>query len=371
MESNIKLGRLFGIEIGINYSWFIIFCLITFTFWETFSSQHVGWPDYMPVVAAVVASALFFFSILGHELSHSIIALWNGLPVHSITLFIFGGVSRIEKEAGTAMMEFWVAVVGPVSSLVIAAAFWGISLLVDVSTPIGAVAYWLAVVNLSLAIFNLIPGFPLDGGRVLRAVIWGISGSSQTGTRVAAAMGQAVGYLLIMVGLFSAFIIRNYLGGLWLAVIGWFLVNAARSTRRPAVFEDAVKGAQARDVMSMSVAFVPAGISLQEFFDDHLLRTGRQSFIVSDDGRLLGLITASDLKRIDRSQWPALTVGRAMQSFDTMRWVAPNADLSRVVELMERDDVGQVPVVLDGHLEGLIGREDLVRFVRTRAEFER
>lgn len=370
MESNIKLGRLFGIEIGINYSWFIIFCLITYSFKVSFSAEHGRWPDYVSIVAAFAASGLFFFSILGHELSHSLVALWNRLPVHSITLFVFGGVSRIEKEATTAGMEFWVAVVGPISSLLIAGVFFVFSKLTDPASPMAVVAYWLAWINLMLALFNLVPGFPLDGGRVLRAAIWALSGSIQVGTRVAAVMGQVIGYLLILGGIAIAFVAGNILGGLWLAVIGWFLISAARASRSPAVLDDAVKGALARDVMSMNVAFVPAGISLQEFFEEYLLRTGRRCFIVKDDGRLLGLITADDLKHVDRTQWPALTVGRVMQSFDTMRWVAPTADLSKVLELMERDDVGEVPVVSDGHLEGLIRREDLIRFVRTRAEFE-
>ena len=372
MEPNIKLGTLFGIEIGVNYSWFIIFCLITFTFWEIFSSQHALWPDYVSVVAAFAASALFFFSILGHELSHSLIALWNKLPVKSITLFIFGGVSTIEKDATSAAMEFWVAIVGPLSSLLIAGAFRGISLLADQASPLGAVTYSLALVNLMLAIFNLVPGFPLDGGRVLRAAVWFLSGSAQTGTRIAATLGQIIGYGLIVLGLTSAFVFRNYLlNGLWVAVIGWFLVSAARASRRPVLFEEAVKGVQARDVMRSDAAFVPAGISLQEFFDDHLIRTGRRSFIVSDEGMLLGLITADELKYIDRSRWPALTVGQAMKPFDTMRWVAPNAELERVLDLMERDGVSQVPVVSDGHLEGLIGRDDLLRFAQTRSEFAR
>ncbi|HEY6329885.1 MAG TPA: site-2 protease family protein [Blastocatellia bacterium] len=372
MEPNIKLGKVFGIDVGVNYSWFVIFCLITYTFWETFSSQHALWPDYMPIIAAVVASGLFFFSILGHELSHSLVALWNKLPVKSITLFVFGGVSYIEKEASSASMEFWVAVVGPLSSFLIAGIFWGLSLSVDSSSPMAVVAYWLALSNLMLAVFNLIPGFPLDGGRVLRAAIWGLSGSVQTGTRVASWAGQAFGYMLVFTGVLMAVVIRgNLLGGLWLAVIGWFLINAARVYRRPAVINDYVKTAQARDVMVSHADFVPAGISLQEFFDDHLIRTGRRCFIVNDNGRLLGLITAGELKKIDRSRWAALTVGQAMRPFDTMRWVAPTADLARVLELMDRDGVSQVPVVSDGHLEGLIGRDDLARYVETRAEFAR
>jgi Zn-dependent protease len=371
MESNIKLGSLFGIEIGVSYSWFIIFALITFSFWESFSSQNGGWPAYIPVVAAFAASVLFFFSILGHELSHSLMALANGLPVRSITLFIFGGISRIEKEATRAATEFWVAVVGPISSFVIGLIFLAVWKLVDPSSPLAVVAYWLGLINITLALFNLVPGFPLDGGRVLRAIIWAVSGSSRTATRVSSTIGQGVGYMLITFGILVAlFVKNNLLGGAWIAIIGWFLLAAARSTRRSALLEQVARGGLARDVMSASASVVPINNTLQEFFDGYMLRTGRRCFIAGDSGRLLGLITDAELKKMDRDRWSSITVAQAMRPFDTMRWVAPDADISQVLEVMDRDDTDQVPVVSDGRLEGLIRREDVVRLMQTRAEFE-
>ena len=370
MEPNIKLGKLFGIEIGVNYSWFIILFLITFFFWNTYHGQQPDWPDSWHILTAIVTSFLFFASLLAHEMSHSLLALAKGLPVHSITLFIFGGVSRIEKEAMNAATEFWVGAVGPISSAVIAGMFHLLAIITgDPESPLGAMFGWLAVINLTLALFNLIPGFPLDGGRMLRALIWWATGSRHKATRVAAAIGKGFAYLLIVLGIFLIFVGRQVLSGIWTSFIGWFLLDAARSSEQAAVFEQAMKGARARDVMSADVPTVPAEISLSDFFDDYLMRSGRRCFIVTSEGRLLGLLTTNELKAVPREQWATVTVGQAMRPFETMRWVEPNADLRKVLEIMENEDLNQVPVVSEGRLEGLIRRENILRFIKTRAEF--
>src|SRR5262249_4660514 len=183
-------ARLFGIDIGINYSWFFLFGMITLSFWAQYSSEHAGWPPYAPIITTLATSALFFLSLLAHEMSHSLLALAKRLPVKSITLFIFGGVSLIEKEAMNASTEFEVAVVGPVSSFIIAGGFYGLTLLMDPTSPLGSACAWLAKINLALAIFNMVPGYPLDGGRVLRAIVWAITGSVHRATRMAALAGQ-------------------------------------------------------------------------------------------------------------------------------------------------------------------------------------
>jgi Zn-dependent protease/predicted transcriptional regulator len=375
MEPNIKLGKLFGIEIGVNYSWFIIFFLITFSLWSQYASEHPRWPATWHVTLAVATSVLFFLSLLLHELSHSLLALARGLPVHSITLFVFGGVSRIEREAMSAGTEFLVGVIGPVSSLIIAGLFYGLALLVPPQSPLGVMASWLSWINLVLAIFNLIPGYPLDGGRVLRSIIWAVTGSVQKATQIAARAGQGFAYLLIIGGIIIAFaghllIGRNDVaGGLWLAFIGWFLLDAARSSEQALVFERAMRGALARDVMSADVPTVPASTLLADFFDNYLMRTGRRCFLVTQDGRLLGLITTHEIKAVPRDHWPLVTVEQAMKPLEAMRWVDPSTNLQHVLEIMERDDVNQVPVVSSGNLQGLIRREDLLRFISTRAEF--
>jgi Zn-dependent protease/predicted transcriptional regulator len=370
MESNIKLGKLFGIEIGVSYSWFIIFALITFSLWSNYATEHSNWPSSWHIIAGLATSFLFFASLLAHEMSHSLLALAKGLPVHSITLFIFGGVSRIEKEAMNASTEFWVGVIGPISSAVLAGMFYLLALLVnDPYSPVGAMAGWLAVINLALAIFNLIPGFPLDGGRVLRAAVWAITGSLSKATRIAASVGQGFAYVFIMGGILLA-LRGNLVNGLWLAFIGWFLLDAARSSQQAMVFERAMKGARARDVMNADVPTIPAETTLSEFVDDHLLRTGRRCFVVMRDSQMLGIVTTHEVKAIDKELWPEVTVERVMRPFETMSWVGPNTDLKKVLELMDSDDINQVPVLDEGHLEGIIRREHLIRFIKTRVEFD-
>lgn len=372
MEPNIRIGRIFGIEIGVNYSWFIIFFLITYSLWREFSAENPGWFTYTYVLAALLTSLLFFLSLLAHEMSHSLLALQKGLPVKSITLFVFGGVSRIEKDAMTAGTEFLVGVIGPVSSFVIAFICFGLSLLFEKGSPLGAIFYWLWWINLGLAIFNFIPGYPMDGGRVLRAAIWAVTGSVSKATNIASAIGQGFGYLMIALGVVLAFSGRGSLfSGLWLAFIGFFLFDAARSSRQAATFERAISGATAQDVMSAGCPVIPAHISLNEFFDDYLMRTGNRCFIVASDGRMLGLLTPHDLKSVARDHWGAIPVERAMTPFESMHSVAPNTDLHKVIEVMENDSVSQVPVVSDGHLEGLVRREDVLRFIRTRSEFDK
>jgi Zn-dependent protease/CBS domain-containing protein len=376
MKSNIIIGRLFGIDIGINYSWFFLFGMITLSFWAQYSNEHPEWLPYAPIVTALATSALFFVSLVAHEMSHSLLALAKGLPVHSITLFIFGGVSLIEKEAMNASTEFEVGVVGPVSSFIIAGIFYGLSLLIDVSSPLGAACTWLARINLILAIFNMVPGYPLDGGRVLRAIVWAITGSVQRATRIASLGGQLVAWTIIGAGIAMTLRVEipylggGPIGGIWYIVIGGFLLYAARSSQQAVRFEEVISQAQARDVMSHSADLVPSGMSLSQFFDDHLIRTGRRCYVVADNGRLLGLMTPDELKAVSRQNWPSTTVGQAMKPFEAMRWVEPDTDLRQVVDLMEHDRVSQVPVVSGGQLEGIIGRDDLLGFIETRREFD-
>src|SRR5215467_5970449 len=238
MKSNLIIGRLFGIDIGINYSWFFLFGMITLSFWAQYSNEHPGWPAYAAIIAALATSALFFLSLLAHEMSHSLLALAKGLPVHSITLFIFGGVSLIEKEAMNAATEFEVGVIGPISSFIISGIFFGLTLITDAGSPLGAAFGWLAKINLFLAIFNMVPGYPLDGGRVLRAIVWAITGSVHRATRLASIGGQLVAWLIIGLGLSMFFKVDYpYLGsgpisGLWYVVIGGFLLYAARSSQQ-------------------------------------------------------------------------------------------------------------------------------------------
>jgi Zn-dependent protease len=372
METDIKIGKLFGIEIGVTYSWFVIFFIITFSLWGDYHQKHRDWPASWHLIAAFGTSFLFFICILIHELSHSLLARARGLPVHSITLFIFGGVSRIEKEAMNATTELMVGIIGPISSAALAGFFYLVKQAIgDDSSPLGAMSGWLAVINLSLALFNLIPGFPLDGGRVLRAAVWGLTGDMSKATRAAVTVGQGFAYMFIITGAILAIAPQgNVASGLWLAFIGWFLLNAARSSQQAMVFEQAMRGALASDVMSRDAPTVPADASLEEFFENYIRRTGQRCFIVTRHEELLGLITTREVKAEPRERWAWLTVEKAMRPLETVRRVEPGDDLHSVVEMMDKEDLNQVPVVSNGRLEGMIRRENILRFIKTRAEFD-
>jgi Zn-dependent protease/predicted transcriptional regulator len=358
MGSDIKLGKIFGIEINLSYSWFIIFFLINFSFWSQFNRYAAP----QRLIMTISTSLLFFLSVLAHELSHSLIALWRGLPVRSITLFIFGGVSRIEKEAMNAATEFWVAIVGPLSSLAVAGLFYLLA-------PMSEGFRLLSQINLMLAFFNMIPGFPLDGGHVLRAILWAATGSPSKATRIARQLGQGFAYALIAIGILLTF--AGQPSALWLALIGWFLLEAARSLERAFLFERAMRGAHARDIMTADVPTVPSEISLAKFFDDHLIRTGRRSFIVvGQSGEPIGLMTPRELKSVPRQHWITTSVEQAMKPFEQIKAIGLDAELSKVLELMDQDDLNQVLIVQDGHVEGLVRREDLLQFIKMRAEFD-
>ena len=273
MRSQIKLGRLLGVDIGLHYSWFVIAFLITTPLAARFILLNPAWGRLTAWAAAAVAAALFFVSLVVHELSHAVVARSRGVPVRSITLFALGGVTRTDKDAGDARTEFWMGIVGPITSAAIGAACLGFAWLLgwraegDPVGPATAVLMWLGYINLVLAAFNLIPGFPLDGGRMLRAAVWWKTGNQVRATRIAAGAGQVVACAFIVIGLLQ-FVSGAGIGGLWLAFIGWFLLEASRSAYVQVAAEQALTGLRAGDLMSRDVWIVHAGLSLRRFVDD-------------------------------------------------------------------------------------------------------
>src|SRR6516164_7465799 len=281
MRSQIKLGRIFGIEIGLHYSWFLIALLIVFSLFSEFQSTNPQWRGVVILSLAVATAILFFISLLLHELAHSIVATANGLPVKEITLFALGGVSQIEKNPTSARLEFSMAFVGPLTSAVIG----GICLLASriiggpSSNPWMAMLVWLGYINLTLAAFNFIPGYPLDGGRVLRAIIWWKTDDADRSTRAAAKAGQAVALAFIAIGIFRFFGGAG-VGGLWVAFIGWFLLQAARESYVQVGLAHALEGVRVADVMTRDCPMVDGSLNLQSFVEQELLRTGRRCFTV-------------------------------------------------------------------------------------------
>jgi Zn-dependent protease/CBS domain-containing protein len=372
MESSIKLGRIFGIEIGLHYSWFLIALLITLSLVGQFHAEHRQWGESVIWSAAVVTGLLFFAALILHELSHALTARSRGLPVGAITLFALGGVSRIQREPQGPGTEFLIGIVGPLTSAVVG----GVCLLLAIAagwspgtspaTPAQAVLYWLGNINFLLAVFNLIPGYPLDGGRVLRSLAWWVTGDAARATRFAARGGQAVAYLFIVAGLLLFFTGAG-LNGLWIAFIGWFLLNAAGASYGQVEMLDRLRGLRVADVMERDCARIGSQARLQELVDN-LLRSGRRCFVVVDGGTVVGLITPHEVKEVPRERWGEVAVAEAMRPLERLRTVAPDSPVADTLEMMAREDVHQLPVVAGGRLEGVVSRGDVMRVLQTRRQ---
>jgi Zn-dependent protease/CBS domain-containing protein len=377
VRAQIKLVRLFGVELGLHYSWIIIAVLIVFSLGDHFHLIHPAWSSGVVWSISVAAGVLFFVFLFAHELSHALVAKARGLPIHKITLFALGGMAQIEKEPERASTEFWMGIVGPITSFVIGVVLlavatalgwkwsWGWSS--EAHTPGVAMLVWLGRINIALAVFNMIPGFPLDGGRVLRAIIWGITKSADRSTQIAARIGQLVGVGFILYGILQ-FFHNEAFGGLWLAFIGWFLMNAAGASYMQLKASNALAGVSVGQVMSQDCQAVEGHISLQDFVDHFLLRTGRRCFLVVDNGRPLGLITPVEVRQVPRDDWGVTSVQAAMKPLERIHSVTPETPVMTAMEVMAREDVNQLPVVSDGHLAGILSRAHVLELLRARSE---
>jgi Zn-dependent protease/predicted transcriptional regulator len=369
LKGGIPIGRLFGIALRLNYSWFIVFALITWALSASyFPSQYPEWGLAVRIGVGLITSLLFFGSVLAHELMHSIIAQRKGIPVRSITLFIFGGVSEITEEPKKAGDEFQIALAGPVTSLVIGGICWAIWYgLRDVNQYVTAVTFWLGWINIVLAAFNLIPGFPLDGGRVLRSILWGQSGNLRRATRTASNVGRIIGFLFIFGGIWLVFL-GNWFNGLWLAFIGWFLQNAAAVSYRQLALRDMLQGHKVSELMTRECLMVNPEMTVEQLVNENILASGRRCFPVVENGKVIGMVTIHNVRTIHRDEWRTKTVKDAMTPFDKLKWVRPDQDLSTVLEILTESDINQVPVVEDNIVVGIIARDRLLNFVSVRGE---
>ena len=373
MKAQIKLGRIFGVEIGLHYSWFIIALLITFSLVGHFEANNPTWSDGLRWAVAIITAILFFAAIVVHELSHAIVAKMRGLPVRSITLFALGGVAQIEKEAADAKTEFWMGIIGPITSFVIGVICLAITLALGWTppqfprSPLPAVLLWLGLINIGLAIFNMIPGFPLDGGRVLRGIIWWVTGDAKRATTIAARVGQVIAFLLILYGLLQFFRGAGF-NGLWMAFIGWFLLSASRESYAQMVITEGLRGLRVGDVMSRDFPVVDAYSNLQTFAEENLTRAGRRFWVVTRNGEPEGIITPNEISAVARNRWPYTTVADVMRPWDATRTVNPNTPVTEALEVMARQDLNQLPVVTERGLAGLISRAHILQLIQTRAE---
>lgn len=369
MRNSFQIGRIFGISIRIDYSWFIIFAMLLWSLSTHYFPEMYRWRTLSTYwIMGFITAIAFFMSILAHELAHSLVSKAKGVSVESITLFIFGGVAQVTDEPRKPSNEFWMALSGPLTSLALAGIFGAFYLsLRYVATPVRAMFAWLTGINMSVAIFNLIPGFPLDGGRLLRAIVWKITGDLRKSTRVASIVGRVVAYLFVFWGLWRLFY-GDWIGGVWIAFIGWFLDRAATSSYRQLALKELMQAIKVKDVMIRECRSLPKELTIRELVDGYIFHTSFQCFPVVDNNVVLGIITIQEIKQIPREQWSFVTVEDAMIPLEKMKSVKPDDDLFTVLQKMNSDNVSQLPVVENDQLIGLISRDSLINAINIKSE---
>lgn len=361
---SIRLGKIFGIPVGIDYSWFLVFILFTWTFAVGYyPAEFTNWSTTEYWVVGGITALMLFVSVLLHEFGHSLVALSYKIPVRNITLFIFGGISQISEEPVSALSEFWITIAGPIVSFVLAGIFAVLSLITTSIAPLFAIVKYLAYINLILGIFNLIPGFPLDGGGVLMSIIWGITHNRHRALMIASGVGSFIAYVFIVYGVFQLFS-GNLVNGLWIAFIGWFLVSASQGQMRQERVKSLLAGHKVSEVMNQAYTIIQANTTLQALVDEHILASGRRSYIVENGEEVVGLFTLHNLHDIPREQWPYTTVERVMIPCSKWKDLTLDTELWDAMEEMDRDGVNQLPVMTDGHIEGMLTREDIISYLR-------
>jgi Zn-dependent protease/predicted transcriptional regulator len=383
VPKGIRLGRVGGIEIFADWTLLVVFVLIAYSLAAgVFPSWHPDWKLPVTLVTALGAALLFLASILVHELAHALVGRLGGVRVRRITLFMLGGIAHLEAEPPTWRAELAMAAVGPVTSLVLGVVFLWLAALVagpiDTEDPRAALAalsplatllLWLGPVNLLLAAFNLLPGFPLDGGRVLRAALWGATGSLRKATRWAAWSGRAFGGLLVGIGLLMLFgLVLPFLGGgpwsgLWLMFIGWFLHGAALASHGELVVKETLEAVPVARIMQTQLTRIDPALTVQRLAEEHMMASGQRVLPVERDGRFLGLVSLSDVQKSEQRAWSRMSAAEIMTPVERLACVSPGADAAGALAELARRDVNQLPVLDDGRLVGLLRREDVIKWL--------
>ena len=370
MQGSFRLFRIAGVDIEIHWSWLLVFVLLTWTLAAgLFDEEFKDWSEAERWVAASATSIVFFSSILAHELSHSIMANRLGIPVRRITLFVFGGVSHLEGESRTPREEFLIAIAGPATSFATAALLGVLAaILLQIYEPAGVVAAYLAGANAIIGVFNLIPGFPLDGGRVLRALLWKVTNGLLRATRLASWVGTLVAYGLMALGIAVMILSGNVLSGLWFIFIGWFLRNAAESSYQQVLMRHLLGSVPVRALVDRSYEWVAPDMTLQVLLDEHILPRSARYFAVTGGRGLGGIITPKDVRRFPKTAWPSTTVSQAMTPADRLDVISPERSLDEALQIMGKHNVHQLPVMEGGTLAGFVTRADILRTVQLRVE---
>jgi Zn-dependent protease len=369
MGNTFSLGKLFGIQFRLHYTWFIVFALVTVSLsTRYFPSVYPGWSHLVYWATGIITSLLFFSSVVAHELAHSLVAKANGIPVTSITLFIFGGIAQITKEAPKASTELIMAAAGPACSLIIGGLFtllWVFTQ--DAPQQVPVMAIWLAYVNGVLALFNLIPGFPLDGGRVFRSLLWRITGDYRRSTLIATQVGRGVGYLFILGGILVMVFLHDWFSGLWLAFIGWFLENAASTNYRQTRRHLELLGITASQVMTSNLPIIPSNTIINQLIKDNYFTGTHPLFMVADEGELKGILTMNNVKSVSRDNWDTTQVKEIMTPVNELKVAQPDQKAIGILEQMIENNIKQMSVVKEGRVIGLITRDNLMGLLRTRS----
>ena len=372
LQGSFRLMKIAGIQITIDASWFIIFILVVLSLSMGYFPRQ--FPAQSPATywaAGLLATLLFFGSILMHELAHALMARRAGIHIPEITLFIFGGVARLSAEARDARTEFRIAIVGPLTSFALALLFWGLNQALETDEPslLGAVLSYLTWINVAVGIFNLIPGFPLDGGRVLRAFLWQRYGSLTMATRTASDIGKGFALVLMFFGGVQIFT-GSLLGGLWLIFIGMFLRGTAEGGYEEVVLRQALAGVTVQDVMTRSVVCVPPDLSISQLLSEYFLRYGYHGFPVAQNGKVSGVISLEDVQPIPEDQRSAITVEQTMQPLSDRTTIAPQVPLTNALSKMAHEGSGRLLVMQDATLQGMITKTGLLRFLEIKRILE-
>lgn len=388
MRKGIRIGRIFGIDIRIDWSWLIIFLLVTWNLGTMFGELHGDWRTTLQWGIAVIAALLFFASVLAHELAHSLVAKARGVPVRSITLFMFGGVSNIQREPDNPGGEFLMAILGPLTSIVIgfilvsiagvsgglSATLQNPSEVIGQLNPATTLLLWLGSINMTLGVFNLIPGFPLDGGRVLRSILWSLTDDLRRATRWASWVGQGIAWAMIISGISMAFGAQvpffgsGLSNGLWLIFIGWFLNGASARSYQKVVVQDILEGVPVRRMMRTDPPTVSPDIPVSSLVHQHVMRRDDHAFPVLESGRVVGIVTLDDVRAVNRDEWDRVAVQNIMTPIDELAAVETNSDAAEAMKMLSGRDVRQLPVLRDGQLAGVLRRRDIIQWLHLESE---
>ena len=374
MRGSWRVGRINGIEIGIHYTWLLALVVFTWLLGQSyFPATYPGWQTYSYWIAGFLSTFILFISVLIHELAHSLVARARGLPVSSITLFILGGVSNLATEPEKPGLEFIMAIAGPASSLVLAGIFWGIWYLMGSQMAFAkAIFGYMALANALLAGFNLLPGFPLDGGRVFRSILWKTTGDLLKATNIATAVGRLFAWIFMALGVFlvfgfNVFGLGGFLNGLWFVFVGWFLNSAADSSRQEATLREHLTGVLVGRVMEKDVSSVRPDTNIADLVQTAFIQKNKRTIPVTDSDNLVGVVTISDIKGLPQEKWPVTPVSQIMHR-EPIHTVKPEDDLNAAMKLMAQYDLNQIPVLSQGKLVGVLTRADVINYLHLSQE---